>query len=506
MAQERLSLRKIREILRLKFEAQLTDLAISQAVGVARSTVQECLSRARAAGVSWPLPAGLDEAGLQARLYRREPPVVRHPLPDFAVLQAELAQPGVTRLLLWQEYKAVHPDGWQYSVFCERYRRWLSTQSMVLRQAHAPGDKLFVDYAGQTVPVIERRTGEARPAQIFVGVLGCSNYTFAEATWTQALPEWLGSHVRALNFIGGCPAAIVPDNLRSGVSRSHRYEPDINPAYQDLAEHYHLAILPARVKKPRDKAKVEGGVLIVERWILARLRNRTFFSLAELNAAIAALLVELNTRPFQKLEGCRRSRFEALDRPALRALPARAYEFARWKQAKVHPDYHIEVERAYYSVPFKLIWQRVDVRLTDTTLEVFHQGQLVAAHPRAQRKGEFVTLAAHRPAGHQAVIEQSHARLLARALAIGPATTDLIRLQAQLKRHPEQALRSAQGILRLATDFSPTQLDAACARALTLKAYSYRAVRALITAAPVNPVAVPVLPVHVNVRGEDYFQ
>lgn len=242
--------------------------------------------------------------------------------------------------------KAAHPQGWQYSVFCEQYRRWLATQDAVLRQAHAPGEKLFVDYAGQTVPVVDRHTGEARPAQIFVAVLGCSNYTFAEASWTQALPDWLGSHVRALEFIGSVPAAMVPDNLKTGVLRAHRYDPDINPAYQDFAEHDGVTILPARVRKPRDKAKVEGGVLIVERWILARLRHQTFFSLGELNAEIARLLNELNRRPFKKLDGCRQSRCEELERSALRPLPARAYEFARWKQAKVHSDYHLEVEHA----------------------------------------------------------------------------------------------------------------------------------------------------------------
>jgi transposase len=320
------------------------------------------------------------------------------------------------------------------------------------------------NYAGQTVDIIDRHTGEVRHAQIFVAVLGCSNYTFAEATWTQTLPDWLGSHVRALQFFDGTPAAIVPDNLKSGVVKARRYEPDLNPAYQDFAEHYGMAILPARVRKPRDKAKVEGAVLIVERWILARLRHHTFFSLGQLNVEIERLMRDFNTRPFQKLDGCRQSRFDELERPALKPLPSRTYTFAQWKHAKVHPDYHIEVERAYYSVPYKLIGQRVDVRLTETMLEVFHQGQLVAAHARAHRKGEFVTVAAHRPDSHQAVIERSHARLLERASAIGPATAELIRMQARMKRHPEQTLRSSQGIVRLAADFSPSQLEAACAR------------------------------------------
>lgn len=506
MAQQRLSMRKIREILRLHHMQALPARQIAAAVGCALSTVQECLRRASAAKISWPLPTELDEAALQARLYPAPTPVADYPLPDFAAMHVELARKGVTRWLLWSEYKATHPDGLQYTAFCNHYRRWRLQQSAVLRQVHAPGDKLFVDYAGQTVDIIDRHTGEVRHAQIFVAVLGCSNYTFAEATWTQTLPDWLGSHVRALQFFDGTPAAIVPDNLKSGVVKARRYEPDLNPAYQDFAEHYGMAILPARVRKPRDKAKVEGAVLIVERWILARLRHHTFFSLGQLNVEIERLMRDFNTRPFQKLDGCRQSRFDELERPALKPLPSRTYTFAQWKHAKVHPDYHIEVERAYYSVPYKLIGQRVDVRLTETTLEVFHQGQLVAAHARAHRKGEFVTVAAHRPAGHQAVIGHSHARVLERATAIGPATAELIRMQARMKRHPEQTLRSSQGIVRLAADFSPSQLEAACARALELHSYSYRAIRALITALPLTPASVPRLPAHPNVRGADYFQ
>lgn len=386
-------MRKIREVLRLKFEAGLSDSRIAQAIGSARSTVQECLRRAKAAGIGWPLPQEFDEALLQARLYRREVPLTRSPLPDFVKLAAELKRPGVTRLLLGQEYKAAHPDGWQYSVFCDQYRRWLSTQDLVLRQHHVPGEKCFVDYAGQTVGLIDRATGEARQAQIFVAVLGASSYTYAEATWTQQLPDWLGSHVRALSFFGGVPRAIVPDNLKSGVTKAHRYEPELNPAYQDFAEHYALAILPARVRKPRDKAKVEVAVQVVERWILARLRDRTFFSLAELNAAIGELLKYLNTRPFKRRDGCRRQLFEAIERAALRPLPERAYTFATWKKARVHLDYHVEVERAYYSVPYKLIGKSVDVRLSAHTLEIFYHQRLVAAHARSIHRGHFITVA-----------------------------------------------------------------------------------------------------------------
>lgn len=505
MAQKRLPVRKIREVLRLK-AAGFSDRKIAAAIGSARSTVQECVRRANEVGLAWPLPPELDEEALQARLYRREVPLSHRPRPQFAQIHAELARAGVTRLLLWQEYKAAQPEGWQYSVFCDQYRRWLASQELVLRQNHAPGEKLFVDYAGHTVAVVDRHSGAIRQAQIFVAVLGYSNYTYAEATWTQTLPDWLGAHVRALEFIGGCPSAIVPDNLKSGVKRAHRYEPELNPSYQDFAEHYGVAIVPARVGRPRDKAKVEAGVLVVERWILARLRNRTFFSLGELNAAIGELLHHLNHRPFKKLDGCRHARYVELDRPALRALPARRYEFGEWKSAKVHPDYHVEVNRAYYSVPYRLIGAELDVRLSAHAVEIFHQGRLVAAHARATERGRRLTQNAHRPQQHVAVIERSLARVLERATAIGPATVEVLRQQAAHRKHPEETLRAAQGILRLAQDFSPTALERACERAAALRSYSYRAVRTLIeTPTPAaTPAALDLF--HENVRGSDYFQ
>ena len=425
MGQARLPVRKIREVLRLKAEG-FSDRQIAAAIGSARSTVQECVHRARDAGVTWPLPPAMDEAALHAMLYKRVVPLSRTPRPDFAYLHAELRRRGVTRLLLWEEYKSAHPDGWQYSVFCEQYRRWLQTQELVLRQEHTPGDKLFVDYAGQTVPIKDRHTGSTRAAQIFVAVLGFSNYTHAEATVSQGAGDWLGAHVRALEYFGGAPRAIVPDNLKSGVAKAHRYDPDINRAYQDFAEYYQLAVLPARVRKPRDKAKVETGVLVVERWILARLRNLDFFSLGELNGKIAELIERLNTRPFKKIEGNRRSRFEALERSTLKPLPVKPYEFGEWRKAKVHPDYHIEVARAYYSVPYRLIGERVDVRLTARAVEIFHAGHLVAAHPRAKERAQRLTRRVHRPEQHIAVIDQHLDRVLERAFVIGPATFGVV--------------------------------------------------------------------------------
>jgi len=506
VAQARLSMRKIREVLRLKFEAALSDRQVARAVGSSRSTVQECLRRCREARIGWPPPAELDDAALIARLYRRVVPLSGVAMPDFPAVHRELGHRGVTRLLLWQEYKAAHPQGVQYTAFCLRYRRWLLSQEWVFRQVHAPGDKLFVDYAGQTAAVTDRATGEIRDAQVFVAVLGASNYSYAEATWTQALPDWLGSHVRALAYFGGAPRAIVPDNLKSGVTKAHRYEPDLNPAYAEFAEHYGVVILPARVRRPRDKAKVEAGVLVVERWILARLRHRTFFSLGELNGTIAELLEQLNTRAFKKLEGCRRSRFEQIERAALRPLPARPYEFGEWKRAKVHPDYHVEIERSYYSVPYRLIGQRVEARLTAQMIEIFHAGKLIATHVRSRTRGKPHTLDAHRPPAHVAVIERTFGRLLERAAAIGPATREVLAAQARYRKHIEETLRSAQGILRLAQDFSATELEAACERSLALKSYSYRAVRTLIEH-PSPPPTQPSLDlVHENLRGPDYFQ
>ncbi|NJO13452.1 MAG: IS21 family transposase [Gammaproteobacteria bacterium] len=423
-------------------------------------------------------------------------------------MHRELSRPGLTRQLLWQEYKQQHPQGGlQYSAFCDHYRDWLKTQcEPVLRFEHRAGEKCFVDYAGQTLNIIDRYTGEIQPATNLRRRAGLLQLHLCRSLCDANAPRLAGAHVRALAYFGGAPGAFVPDNLKSGVQRAHRYEPELNRAYAEFAEHYNVAILPARVRKPRDKAKVEGAVLIVERWILARLRDRQFFSLAELNIAIAELLIELNERPFQKLEGSRRSRFMELDRPALQALPARAYEYAQWKCAKVHPDYHIEFEHAYYSVPYQHIGAQVQVRITARMLEIFLSAELVATHPRLFKRGARSTLEVHRPHQHRAVIDASLARLIERANRISPAVGAVLTAQFNRKRHPEEALRVAQGILRLAQDFSPGQLLAACERALKLNACSYRSLRALITTPPTESgESRQSSLVHENVRGPDYF-
>jgi transposase len=497
-------MRQIREVLRLT-AAGLSARQVAASAGIARSTVASLLRRAALTGLSWPLPEGLDETALEQALYPPLPPSMDPiPLPDWTAVHRALSRKGVTLMLLWQEYKAQHPAGYQYSRFADLYRGWRGTQEAVLRQVHAPGDKLFVDYAGPTVEVVDRRTGEIVPAQIFVAVLGHSSYTYAEATWTQTVADWIGAQVRALDFLGGVPAAIVPDNLKAGVTRAHRYDPELNPAYQDFAEHYATTVLPARVRKPRDKAKVEVGVQIVERWVLARLRHQRFFSLAELNAAIRTLITALNARPFQKRQGCRHSVFESVEKAALKPLPAQRYEYATWKKAKVHLDYHVDIERHYYSVPHALISKTVDVRLCASTVEIFHRGVRVAAHRRSSVRGGFTTCAAHRPERHRAVVELTHEKLLRRAEAIGPATAGVLQAQIHTRTHPEQALRACLGILRLAQDFSREKLEDACRRALALRSCSYRAVRALIANPPQTELTLS-LPEHGNVRGPSYY-
>ena len=396
-------MRKVKEILRLKFEAGHGQRQIARSCAIGKTTVAECLARFERSGLSWAQAAQLDEATLEHKLY---PPPVAVPaqeraVPDWPYIHQELRRKGVTLTLLWYEYKAAHPEGYQYSWFCDQYRAWSAKLDVVMRQEHRAGEKLFVDYAGQTVEVVDRRTGEVRQAQIFVAVLGASNYTYAEATWTQQLPDWIGSHVRTFQFFGGVPELAVPDNLRSGVTKAHRYEPDLNPTYMDLASHYGVAVLPARVRKPRDKAKAEAGVLLVERWILAALRNRTFFSLQEVNREIARLLERLNARPFKKLPGSRQELFEQLDRPALRPLPEQPYEFAEWKKVRVNIDYHVEVDGHYYSVPYQLVRKSLEARYSERTVECFHKGQRVASHVRSHLKGRHTTVAEHMPASHR---------------------------------------------------------------------------------------------------------
>ncbi len=505
-------MRKVKEALRLKFSCGLSVSGIARSLCVARSTVSEYLSRADSAGISWPLPDDIDDDALERLVFPvfSSDPSLTRPRPDFSEVHKELKRKGVTLLLLWQEYKAVHPSGYQYTQFCNLYREWKGHLDLPMRFNHKAGEKLFVDYCGPTLPVVNRTTGEVREAQIFVGVLGASSYTFTEATWTQTLPDWTGSHVRAFSYFGGVTEIVVPDNLASGVSKACRYEPDINPTYQDLAAHYGLAVIPARVRKPRDKAKAEAGVLLVERWILAKLRHRTFFSLDDLNAAIGELREALNDRPFQKQPGSRRSLFEKLDKPALGPLPSSPYQYGDWKKAKLNIDYHVAVLDHYYSVPYRLVRQTLDIRFTSTTVEIYHKGKRVASHLRSRCKGAHTTIKAHMPKSHQRHLQWTPVRIISWAEKTGTATADLVAAIMARRPHPEQGFRSCLGIMRLSKVYGDERLEAACQRALFIKAFSYKSIRSILKTR-LDQQALPEKPKqqgpidHPNVRGSHYY-
>jgi len=505
-------MRKIKEVLRLH-SLGLNQHQIARSCGISQSTVHAYLTAAEQAGVHWPLPPDWDDRKLEEVLFARPGALklpCRHPLPDFTAIHEQMQKhKHVTLHLLWQEYHE-QQEGYRYSRFCDLYRRWLRQQDVVLRQEHRAGEKLFVDWAGDTIPVYDGKTGEPRPASIFVAVLGASNYTYAEPALSQGLPEWIGAHIRAFEFFAGVPAIVVPDNPKTGVKKACRYEPDLNPTYREMAAHYGVAVVPARPYKPRDKAKVEAGVLVVERWIVAALRHRKFFHFAELDEAIRELLERLNQRPFRKREGSRASLFDSLDRPALQPLPQERYQFGVWQTARVNIDYHVEVDRHWYSVPYQLTGQQVEVHLSAATVEIFHQGVRVASHARSWVPYHATAVDEHRPKSHQKYLEWTPSRLVQWAASVGPATAAVCQRILASKPHPEMGFRSCLGILRLAKQYSPPRLEAAAERALALNACSYQSLKSMLErgldSLPVEPAPPSRPPVeHDNIRGADYF-
>jgi transposase len=512
MPAKRLSMRKITEVLRLSWGCQQSQRQVALQCSISRPCVGEYLRRASDAGLSWPLPQELTDAELDRLLFPPSPKLdaEQRGVPEWAAVYEELRKKNVTKFLLWQEYRELNPLGYNYSWFCDQYRRWLGKRDISMRQHHRAGEKLFIDYAGHTIAIVDARTGEESQAQIFVAVLGASNCTFAEATATQSLPDWIGSHVRAFEYFGAVPEILVPDNLKSGVTKAHRYEPDLNPTYQDMAQHYNVVVIPARVRRPKDKSKAELGVQVVSRWILAALRNHTFFSLQQLNTRISELLIRLNDRPFRKLPGCRRSRFESLDRPALKPLPVNAYIFAEWGKARVNIDYHVEVDRHYYSVPNAYRKMQVDVRYTELSVECFYNSQRIASHSRSRMIGHHTTVREHMPESHRQYGDWSPERLISWAQKYGKCTAELVNQIMQSRRHPEQGYRSCLGILRLEKTYGAERLEAACQRALLLGTKRYKSVESILKHGldQVDPVsdAEPVLPDdHDNIRGPSYY-
>jgi transposase len=510
-------MRKVHDVLRLHFGLKMPQRQIARSIQVSQSTVSEYLTRFEQSGLSWPLPEGFDDHRLQQKLFGpgsgKPEGTVARPLPDFEQIRHELATDRHTSLqLLWEEYREAHPDHpYSYTSFWRHYDQWRTHQDLVMRQEHRAGEKLFVDWAGAKIPIYARETGEVTQTSLFVAVLGASNYTYAEATASQEMEPWIGAHVRTFEFLGGLPQVVVPDNARTAVTKPCRYEPDLNPTYQEMAMHYGVGVVPARVRKPRDKAKVEVGVQIAQRWIVAALRHRKFFSLSELNTAIRELLEKLNRRPFKKRDGCRRSLFEQIDQPALRALPAERYDLSVWAKATVNIDYHVQVDESFYSVPHALAQKAVEVRTTPTTVEIFYQGSRVASHVRARKPYTAVTLEEHRPKAHQACLQWPPSRLIDWAQKTGPFSAQLFRQILDRYPHPEMGYRSCLGLLRLGEKYGPKRLESACERALVVGAASYKSVKSILAhSLDLQPIPAQQEPPrgtgHDNIRGAGYYQ
>jgi transposase len=509
-ARRELTMRQLRQMLRLHHDG-VSAREIGRTLGVARSTIQDNLERARVAGIGWPLPSEWTDELLEQRLFARagvNPGRRRHTEPDWAALARELKRSGVNLMVLWEEYRESHPDGYGYSRFCDLYREFERRLSPVMRQHHVAGDKVFVDYSGKKIAIVDPSTGEVRDAEIFVAVLGASNYTYAEATWTQTLPDWIEAHVRMFRFFGGVPRLVVPDNLKSGVHKASFYDPEINRSYAMMAAHYGVGVLPARPYRPRDKAKVEAGVKFAQTYILGRLRHQTFFSLADANRAIALVLERMNGHVMRRLGLSRSDLFTSIERPALRALPAIDYEFAEWRLARVGLDYHVEVDGYYYSVPHALIRTQVDLRVTARTIEVFHRAKRVAAHQRRYGGRRHGTDPDHMPSAHRRYAAWSPARFQRWARSIGPNTEALVIAVLANRPHPEQGFRTCLGVLRLFRGIDPARTEAVAARALAIGALTYKSVASILKnnldRAPPAAESSTVIE-HQNLRGPGYF-
>lgn len=518
MPAERTSMRTIKEVLRLKFDGHLSLRQIARSLNIGLGTVSLHINRAKAAGLSWPLPTDLDDSGLERLLFPGQLAPVRRGLvePDYGNIHEELKRKGVTKQLLWEEYKQIHGDnGYQYSQYCQRYRDWVLTLKRSMRQVHKAGEKLFIDYCGPTVPIVNPETGEVHGAQVFVATWGASNYTFAEATRTQTKPDWIQSHVNAFEFFGGVPEVLVPDNLKSAVTKADRYEPIINSSYQHMASHYKTTVIPARPYKPKDKAKAENAVLIVERWIMARLRHQTFFTLAEVNQYIRFLLDDLNNRSFKKLPGSRQSQFERLDKPALRALPAVRYQFTEFKLARVNIDYHLEYGKHFYSVPHHLVKHQVEVQATRDIIAISFKGKQIARHVRSNRQGGYSTDPSHMPTAHRKHSQWSPERLLNWADDLGPHVRVITQHMLARKRHPEQAYRGCLGLLNLSRKYDKRRLNSACERAVAINAPHLKSIKSILQQG-IDQLALPLdtpstateeqcCDDHDNIRGPQYF-
>ena len=508
-------MRKTREILRLKWLLDRSHREIARVIGVGVGSPTQVVARAKRAKVTcWAEVEALSDDELDARMY--PPPVLNgetRPEPNAAAIHIELRRTGVTLRLLHEEYLLANPTGYGYTKFVELYNAWAERLKVTMRQVHKAGEKCFVDYSGKKPSIVDAKTGVRTPVELFVAVMGASNYTYVEATATQRSADWIASHVRLVEFLGGTPHAVVPDQLKSGVVIASRYEPGIQRTYEEWSQHYATTILPARPIKPRDKAKVEGGVLIAQRWILARLRNVTCFSLDELNEHIATLVADLNSRVMKRYGKSRRELFEELDRPALTALPCDRFIHGDWSKAQVRLDYHVPVDHHDYSVPYQRATDEVEIRLSKAMVEIFYKTKRCASHVRSFEYGGVTTNLEHLPVSHRKYAEDSDAGFETWAATIGPSTLALVRVILIERPHPEHGLRSCRGLKSLARRYTPERIEAACERALVAGARSYMNVESILKCGldqqplpeAVSSDELPPSLDHENIRGADYY-
>ena len=512
MALERIAMSKVIEILRLKFGEKRSERQIALSIGAGKSTVHDVIVKAQAAKLTWPLPDGWSESDARRALFPglAGPREAARPLPDWGVVRKELLRKGVTLQLLWEEYTEEHPLGYRLTQFCDYFSKWEKKSRLVMRQEHRAGEKTFLDFSGLRVPWLDLSTGEIHEAEVFLAVLGASNYTFALAVEDQKLESWVHCHLEMNRFLGGTTQVWVPDNLKSAVTKACLYDPELNPTYRQLARHYGITVIPARPHKPKDKAKVETGVKIAQRWILARLRKQTFTSVAEINAAIAPLLAGMNDKKMRHVNESRRGLFESIEKPALRVLPETPYELATWKTAKVAPDYHVEAGSHYYSVPYQLVGQQVDVRVARSSVEIFLAGKRVAAHKRSLIPYKRTTLLDHRPPNHRVRLDWTPERFVAWAQEHGPHTSAVIEILLSRSEHPEDAFRSCFATLRLAKLHGKAGLEAACEIAIAQNIVRPRSLRNILESglhqgAKSQNVPAAHTATHENIRGRSYY-
>jgi transposase len=509
---EHTSMKKIREVLRLTYELGLNQRQVAESVCISRTSVQEIQARCKVAKLQWPLGEEDTDEKLSEILfpktYEKDPE--KKIIPDWSNVHKELKMKGVTKQLLWIEYKEENQQGYQYTQFCGKYREWEKLHRLSMRQNHIAGEKMFLDFSGLTVPYVNHQTGEIKKAEIFLAVLGGSSYTFSYAVENQTIPNWIHAHTKAFDYFGGSSLILVPDNLKSAIQKTCRYEPDLNPTYREFAKHYGVAVIPARPYKPKDKSKVEVGVQVAQRWILAKLRKRTFYSILEINDAIQPLLEELNDKKMRHLGSSRKELFEQYEKKELKNLPSEHFEIYEWKNAKINIDYHVQFETNYYSAHHGLVHKDVELRITKNVIEIYHSNKLVALHKRSFQIGKYSTLKGHMPMPHQKHVEWTPERILNWASGIGVNTTKCFGIIIARYPHPEQGFRSCLGILRLAKQYSEYRLEAACTRAVVSSQVSFKSIKNILKTS-LDKVKIKEEPMenisinHENIRGSDYY-